>query len=217
MLHKETVSLGLFATLKALFSIPELSSFKLVGGTAIALQIGHRRSVDIDLFSNEETDKAKIKQILSEKFSVADVTLTQDNLLTEIGGVRVELYDRWMVPFRKIPVTEEGLRLAALNDLAAFKLNAITGRREKKDYIDLFFLFRKLGDQYVLSEFQKYDPLLSPKSILFALSEVKAAQENKSPMPDMITAVSWKEITQMMLKAAENYLHVIEKQSRKPK
>ena len=101
------------------------------------------------------------------------------------------------------------LRLAAMEDLAAFKLSCITERREKKDYIDLFFSFKELGSQSVLVEFKTYNPLLSDKSILFALSEVKSAEENKSPMPHMLIDVSWEEIKDSMVRSAKEYLREV--------
>ena len=132
--------------------------------------------------------------------------MTEHNILDEIEGVRVELYDDWSIPFRKPAFVEDGLRLASMEDLAAFKLSCITERREKKDYVDLFFLFKALGAQSVLKEFKNYNPLLSEKSILFALSEVRAAAENKSPMPNMLMNVDWREIEQSMVQAAKQYV-----------
>lgn len=183
MLHKETVTPALLTLLQTLNAIPLLNSFRLVGGTAIALQIGHRKSIDIDLFSNEKAHKPTIRKVLS-----------------------VELYDDWHIPFLNNIVIDEGIRLSTLEDLAAFKLSAITGRREKKDYIDLYFLFRKLGAQVVIGDFKKYDPLLSPKSILFALLEVGTALENASPMPVLLSSINWNEVKETMILAAKNYV-----------
>ena len=211
MLYKEAVSAELLTVLQTLCLIPELTSFRLVGGTAIALQMGHRRSIDIDFFSNEKIDMALVKGVLSRKFPKTQIDLTDTNIMAEVNGVRLELYHDWMMPFIKNAVAEEGIRMAALEDLAAFKLSAITGRREKKDYIDLFFLFRKFGAINVLQEFKKYDSLLSPKSLLFALTEINTAVQNKSPMPDMLLPLSWPEASKLILQAATEYLHLVGK------
>lgn len=209
MLHRETITPELFDVARALVSAPELSSFRIAGGTAVALHIGHRTSVDIDFFSNEQVSKQTILRFLKDKFPGNEFFVTEHNVLGEINGVRVDLYDDWMIPFKRPPVVGDGLRLASMEDLAAFKLSCITERREKKDYIDLFFLFRELGAQSVLKEFKTYNPLLSEKSILFALSEVKTAEENKSPMPAMLMDVSWKEIKDSMIGAAKEYLREV--------
>lgn len=206
MLHRETIGPELAKVARALVSAPELGAFRIVGGTAVALHIGHRTSVDIDFFSNEKVSKQKILSFLNDKFAGNEFFVTEHNIAGEIEGVRVDLYDDWSIPFRKAAVVEDGLRLAAMEDLAAFKLSCITERREKKDYIDLFFLFKELGSQSVLKEFKNYNPLLSEKSILFALSEVRAAAENKSPMPNMLMNIGWQEIEESMIQAAKQYV-----------
>lgn len=193
--------------LKSVSSLDKLSSFRLVGGTALALQIGHRRSIDIDLFSNEKVVKQNIAQDLKNKFPDIECFISQHGINTRLDGVKVDIFDDWMIPFREEPVVEEGIKIAALKDIAAFKLTAFTERREKKDYIDLFFLFQKLGGLTLLKEYHSYNPLLSAKSLLFALEEVSVAEENSSPMPDMILQVSWEEIKTCMHQAAKEFLH----------
>jgi predicted nucleotidyltransferase component of viral defense system len=214
MLHKETVSPVLWNTLEVLCSIPALDSFRLVGGTAIALHLGHRKSVDIDFFSNEKTDKQEIRRLLTKKFPGTEMFVTEHSLAGEIDNVRVELYDDWSIPFRKPAVAEGTARLAALEDLAAFKLSAITARREKKDYIDLFYIFQSLNGLQTLKEFKNYEPLLAIKSVLFALDEVITARENKSPMPNMLKPANWNEIANALTQVAKDYLKAVEQQKR---
>lgn len=206
MLHRETISEELARVAGALVAAPELSSFRIVGGTAVALHVGHRTSVDIDFFSNEKVSKQTVLRFLKEKFYAGKFFVSEHNILGEIEGIRIDLYDDWMIPFKRPAVVEDGLRIAAMEDLAAFKLSSITERREKKDYIDLFFLFRELGAEAVLKDFRNYNPLLSDKSILFALSEVSTARKNKSPMPDMLIDVSWEDIQESMIHAAKQYV-----------
>lgn len=206
MLHRETIGPELAKLARALVGAPELDAFRIVGGTAVALHIGHRTSVDIDFFSNEKVSKQTILRFLKDKFPGNEFFVTEHNIRGEIEGVRVDLYDDWSIPFKRPAVVEDGLRLASMEDLAAFKLSCITERREKKDYVDLFFLFKELGSQSVLKEFRNYNPLLSEKSFLFALSEVRAAAENKSPMPNMLMDVSWEEIEASMIQAAKQYV-----------
>lgn len=68
MLHLETVKPGTFAILKKLMSLPEMADFYLVGGTALALQYGHRSSEDPDLFCISKFDHETIKEILLNEF-----------------------------------------------------------------------------------------------------------------------------------------------------
>jgi predicted nucleotidyltransferase component of viral defense system len=207
MLHKEAVTPELFEVLKSLMRVDELNPFRLVGGTAIALQLGHRKSVDIDLFSNEKVDLKNISRALKEKFpEIKNITRTQTHITTFIHGVRIDIYDDWSIPFKKEPVFKEGIRLTALEDLAAFKLSTIIERREKKDYIDLYFLFNHLTATKILKGFKSYEPLLSDKSLVFALAEVTTAKENKSPMPNMLTKINWAEMTKVFIEESRKYV-----------
>lgn len=131
--------------------------------------------MDIDFFSNEKLNKRNIVNALNVAFPGIQVFIGTDNIRTSINGVRIELYDDWSTPFNREPLIWEEIRMADLNDIAAFKLEAITERREKKDYIDLYFIFKKLGESTVLNDFKNYNPHISMKSILFALGEVLEA------------------------------------------
>lgn len=209
MLHKETVTPELLEVLKSLMSIEQLKAFQLVGGTAIALQLGHRKSVDIDLFSNQKADLRAISQTIRSNFPERSaITLTQSSISTFIKGVRVDIYDDWSIPFQRELVYDEEIRLSNLEDLAAFKLSTIIGRREKKDYIDLFFLFKSLDAAKVLTDFKTYEPLLSDKSLVFALAEVDTVKNNKSPMPDMLLAVDWKEVKDVMIEESRRFVQM---------
>lgn len=213
-LYKETVNADLIEIAQKLSSVSELSSFRLVGGTAAALQLGHRISVDIDFFSNEKFSKRNLVNVLSNSFPGIELFVGVNNIRTTIKGVRVELYDDWTTPFKKESLVNEGIRMADLNDISAFKLEAITERREKKDYIDLYFIFLKLGETTVLNDFKKYNPNISMKSILFALGEVTEAYNNKSVMPEMILPIQWEEVTKSMLNAAKTYLSLQKNKTR---
>lgn len=206
MLHKNTATTELLEIAKRLSSIHELDSFRMVGGTSLALQIGHRKSIDIDFFSNEKVNKKGIVDTLSKIFPGHQYSLTQHNIRSTINGVRVELYDDWHTPFQHAPVSDEGIRLANLKDLAAFKLDAIIERREKKDYIDLYFLFKELGPMESMNAYRKANPHISTKSILFALGEVYVAKENKSVMPEMLVEIPWKDIEQSMINASKQFI-----------
>lgn len=186
--------------------VDELSHFRLVGGTAIALQIGHRKSIDIDLFSNQKADLTRIAKTLGSLFrDVKNLTLTDTHISVFLNGVRVDIYDDWHIPFLKTELHVDGIRVAALEDLAAFKLSSLIGRRDKKDYIDLFFLFKLLGGKNILSSYKQYEPLLSEKSIVFALNEAATARDNSTPLPDMLQSIDWDEIIKLFLHESRNY------------
>lgn len=203
MLRIETVSHDLLQLGRQVTNAKGLTDFRLVGGTAIALQLGHRKSVDLDFFSNQRIDLQVLRRRVNELFPHSVFFVSPDHLTGEVNGVKVEFYQDWHIPFKNQAVESDGFRLANLMDLAAFKLSAITARREKKDYIDLYFLFQSLGIEPVIEHFVDYEPLMSKKSILFALTEVVEAQRNQSIMPDMLEPFTWKVAQAKMIEASE--------------
>ena len=84
MLHFETVEPHTLELLKELMGKPYLSTFNLVGGTALSLQLGHRKSIDLDLFSKEEFDGAKLLESLEKDFQEIEV-LTRTNRRRELS------------------------------------------------------------------------------------------------------------------------------------
>lgn len=211
-LHKQTVTADLLEVLKVLMTIESLQSFRLVGGTAIALQLGHRKSIDIDFFSNNKVSKQSIVAGLKTKFPNEGYTIASYGVNARIKGVQIDIFDDWSDRFREPPLVIDGMRIAAIQDLAALKITALTERREKKDYIDLTFLFKELGGLHLLKEYKKYNPLLSPKSILFALREIDSAYSNKSVMPAMLLPFSWDQAKASMHSIAQEYFMYLQKE-----
>ena len=119
-------------------------NFGLVGGTAIALQIGHRRSIDFDLFSLTEFDNAKIKKVISkESWSIGQVYKDEEGQFTFfVGEVQLTFFH---YPF-KIEFSEqfnEFFKMPDLLTLAAMKAYALGRRAKWKDYVDLYFIINK--------------------------------------------------------------------------
>ncbi|OGH88327.1 MAG: hypothetical protein A3J93_04710 [Candidatus Magasanikbacteria bacterium RIFOXYC2_FULL_42_28] len=117
--------------------------FGLVGGTAIALQIGHRQSIDFDLFSLEKFDNAKIrKAITKSRRKIKTVYKDEDGQFTFfIGQVQLTFFQ---YPF-KIDYSknfDKLLRFPDLLTLAAMKAYALGRRAKWKDYVDLYFIIR---------------------------------------------------------------------------
>jgi hypothetical protein len=124
---------------------PYLSMFNLAGGTALALQIGHRKSIDLDLFTREEFDGAALLKNLENDFQEIEVlTLTKGTLLTSIQQVKVDFL-RFNYPVIRPLRIEKALRLLSPEDIAPMKFDAIAGRGKKKDFYDLYFLLDKMS------------------------------------------------------------------------
>jgi hypothetical protein len=132
MLHYETVSPGIVTLLKKLNTLPELSVFNLVGGTSLALQTGHRISVDLDFFSSPSFDVDILRKNLNFYFQDFElISVSRTGFSCKLQEVKCDFYN-WSVPFIKPPVTADGIKLCSLEDIAAFKFDAIITRKEKK-------------------------------------------------------------------------------------
>ena len=140
MLHKETVETSTLELLKRLQSESLLSSFNLVGGTSLALRLGHRKSVDLDLFSKEDFDLQEIKEMLVNQYDFKVGYEKGKTLKGFIGKVMVDLI-RYDYPHIQPVETEEGLRLESLPDVVAMKLSTICDNGSRiKDFIDIAHL-----------------------------------------------------------------------------
>jgi hypothetical protein len=127
--------------------LPLISSFSadfgLIGGTAVALQIGHRTSIDFDLVTFFQLDARKIRAKIGDKFSIAAVLIDETNEYTlVINGVKVTFMT---YPFKfNLDVSyEDIIRMPDLLTLASIKAYALGRRAKWKDYVDLYFIFER--------------------------------------------------------------------------
>jgi predicted nucleotidyltransferase component of viral defense system len=168
--------------------------FYLAGGTALALRIGHRISLDLDLFTkNPLNQRARIEiksrlaehkgfRVLAEEEGTLHFILekTSISLLHFPYPIIGHLKNKW-----------QGLPIATLEDIAAMKLNAVLGRGSKKDFVDLYFLIERIG----LKRIFKSGEEKFPDSPLFLLQAAKAMvffdDAEQEPMPKMIASVDW--------------------------
>ena len=140
MLHTQTVESGTLQLLKDLESESRLSSFCLAGGTALALYLGHRKSVDLDLFSPLEFDASELGDFLGEKYDFRTDFLSGHTLKGTIDGVKIDCITH-KYPHIGDPFVEDGIRLFALEDIIAMKLSAISDNGSRlKDFIDIAYL-----------------------------------------------------------------------------
>lgn len=171
MLRKETVETATLELLKDLMRDEKLADFFLVGGTALSLQIGHRKSIDIDLFSIDLFDPVNLLGHLESQYGFQQSYLKGHTIKGEINGVKVDFITH-SYPLVSDLVFDEEIRFAGLRDITAMKLNAITGNSTRlKDFIDVAFLssFLSLDDMIAAYE-MKYsyrNPVMIIKSLAY--------------------------------------------------
>ena len=108
---------------------------RLVGGTALALHLGHRVSVDLDFFGKIDAPLEDIVFELSSFASVSPISASKMMRFLIVDGIKVDIVN-YPYPWIDSPVVENGVTLAGIKDIAAMKLSAITNRGTKKDFID---------------------------------------------------------------------------------
>jgi len=178
-MHLDTVSEKTLETLKRLMSDEKLSDFVLVGGTALALQLGHRMSSDLDLFSVKEFDPSSLANYMASKFGFRLPSFSDIGLFGFIKNLKIDLV-YYKNGFLQEPITLDGIRMARIEDIAVMKLEAIANVRNRaKDYTDIAFLSEHLSLEEMLTRFKEkfgLDEMFALRS-LTVFSEVKKTDE----------------------------------------
>ena len=174
MLRKETVERTTFELLKTLMKDEKLKQFNLVGGTALALYMGHRKSIDIDLFSHQTFDIANLEKHLNTTYGFINSYPENDSKLVLIGkinNIKVDFVfnDSLQV---KLVNSYESIRIASINDIAAMKLKAILQNGTRlKDFLDVAFLSKEMSLKKMLDTFDlKYpgtNKILATKALTY--------------------------------------------------
>ncbi len=191
MLFYDTITPGALDLLKKIQSEPFWSALRLVGGTALALQLGHRKSIDLDFFGSFATDALQIKELLAK---IGPYQVMQESKFIFqyiVKGVKVDFV---CYPYGWIAkaVEKDGLLLAGPKDIAAMKIAAITNRGTKKDFIDLYELLNHSTLEQMLAFYrEKYSDAISFTAIK---SLTWFADAEEEPMPFMLKDYSWQAV-----------------------
>lgn len=156
MLHTETVSAATLELLTRLMQDNYLKDFILVGGTSLSLQLGHRISIDLDLFSVTPFNEVDLSSYLTIQYGLELDFISRCTVKGEIQGVQ-RLYSP-SISLDQAIYRRKKIRLASVNDISAMKLNAIAGNGSRiKDFIDIAYLSSLLSFTDMLHAYeQKY-------------------------------------------------------------
>ena len=196
MLQIQTTSPELLELLIKLMKDNFFQNFILVGGTSLALQIGHRNSIDIDMFGNQGINPKLFQEKLSE-FGNIEVTQTTKNIfISSINNVKVDFVN-YKYPLLKNFTELNSIRLASKEDIGAMKLNAILGRGSRKDFIDLYFLLKEFPLKQILEFYnQKY---IDGSEFLVLKSLTYFEDADEQPQPQMFKPFNWEECKQKII------------------
>ena len=192
MLQLQTVFPDALELLKKLSSRPEMSGLRLVGGTALALQYGHRQSIDLDFFGTLAVEQDDIIEMFSSMDSFTIHNRTKRILQGALRGIKVDVIDYSQYPWIDAAIVEDGITLASPRDIAAMKINAIEGRGTRKDFVDIYFLLQHYSLSQMLDFYTQKYPNYSLFRALLSLTYFDDAEQQA--MPKMLANASWEEI-----------------------
>jgi len=172
----------------------------LAGGTAIALWLGHRQSVDLDWFTPARFNEQAWLQKWEELFNFTLTTRDWQTLEGQAEGVKLAIY------YYKYPIIGKlgeynQAKVAGLEDLSAMKLDAVTSRGTKRDFIDLYFLARKYGLNHL---FQYYDlkyGAWEERQLLVKKALIYFEEADEDEMPQMLVPIHWDQIKRYFIQA----------------
>ena len=191
--HHEVIGPTVEQTLKALKERSLLEGFYLAGGTGLALQLGHRRSLDLDFFRQESFNDAQLLQQL-QRFPEFSLTgRDRQTLHVRISDVKISFlgYDYPVLfpcrPFLEVPVADP-------KDIGSMKISAIAGRGTRRDFVDLYMVARQEGLKALLDLFQRKfaDANYNRVHVLKSLTYFDDA--DAEPMPNMLVPLAWQDV-----------------------
>lgn len=195
----KAISDELYALITQLMQDPALNDFYLVGGTGLALQLKHRRSVDIDLFCHTGFDSQSTCSHLEHQHQAYSVIHELNTVRCLIKGIKVEFLCH---PYKLLEPLSliDGIRLAGLKDLAAFKLNAVSGRGSKKDFWDVEALLQHFTLRQMLDFFTQKYPVAELWHLIRSLTYFDDADNEQIEILDL-QGHSWQFIKERILRA----------------
>lgn len=203
MLSIQTIHPDTLELLKHLSAFPELSATRLVGGTALALQYGHRMSVDLDFFGQLPQDKEELIAIAKQVGEA--VVLNKSNFILQmtINNVKVDFVDYSRYVWIDEPVKGDGFVLASDKDIAAMKVNAIMGRGTRKGFVDLFVLLQHYSLAEILDFYKQKYPEHSEYRALLSMTYFDDAE--MQDMPKMFISTPWEKMKKSITQAVKAY------------
>ena len=203
MLSIQTVYPNTLELLKSLASQPELAQTRLVGGTALALQYGHRQSIDLDFFDILPEDKEELVEMTKRVGNVLVTNRSKMILQTVINQIKVDFVDYSRYKWIDEPVMGDGFVLASDKDIAAMKVNAIIGRGTRKDFIDLYVLLQHYSLLEIMAFYKQKYPEFSEYRALLSMTYFEDAE--MQDMPKMFIDTSWDSMKSTIIEAVKVY------------
>lgn len=194
MLHTEAIKGETFELLKILMKDEQLTDFNLAGGTSLALYLGHRKSIDFDLFTEKLFDASSLEKHLIETYDFKVDYLEKNTVKGSINDIKIDCISHNYPFVEDALTTKDGIRLYGMKDIAAMKLSAIADDGSRlKDFIDIAFLSTKLSLSVMLKAYQQKYKNSNPMRPLKGLSYFEDINFNE-PIQMIRGKYDWKKI-----------------------
>ena len=200
-MYYDTVEEKTLELLKSIQAIPELSELRLVGGTALALQIGHRISIDLDFFGKWNIN-GSLEPVLSSCGDVVVDNIQRKMQFFTISGIKTDFVE-FDYPWISPPVVADGITIAGIEDIGAMKINAIINRGTKKDFVDIAFLLKDYNLSTILDWFKTKYKNGNLGTALRSLAYFEDAET--MPMPHMLISTSWDNVKATIIEKLRSF------------
>lgn len=198
MLFFTAVSPEALELLREVQRLTVLNDFYLVGGTALALNYGHRISVDLDFFTDKEFDTRALIDSLKDKFPIRVLSQVKNSLTIDLRSVKTD-FIRHNYPLLKPIVRVNEIKMASVEDIAAMKFNSTMNRGSKKDFYDIYELLNHFSLQELLTLYiSKYD---FSSQLIVLKSLVYFDDADQEPDPVLTKPTSWEMIKKRITEA----------------
>ncbi|MFA6047427.1 MAG: nucleotidyl transferase AbiEii/AbiGii toxin family protein [Parcubacteria group bacterium] len=184
---------------------PIAKNFYLAGGTALALQLGHRKSIDLDWFCQNDFSNAEIKNQLASIGHLDIRSEDEGTIHGQLDGINITFlryrYDQ-LFPF----VVFNHANLSDERDISAMKIDAMSTRGSKKDFIDIYFLLEKYLLADLIGFFKKKFKKISYNKLHILKSLAYFEDAENDPMPIMLKENDWKKVKEKIVRETAKYL-----------
>lgn len=193
--HWEALTPATIRAFHRVANLPFIDQFYLAGGTGLALHLGHRFSVDIDFFSQDDLAVGSAQRD-ALRILLADASLvitfdTDGTFVVNWREVGLSFFRLALYPLVEEPLAVEGVPLASIQEIGAMKLAAIIGRGTRKDFVDLYFILQIVS----MEELFKVASIKYAQVHSFPVSAVRAmayfSDAEAMPMPRMLDRTPW--------------------------
>lgn len=209
MLYKETTSPHTLELLSRLQKKDYLNGFYLAGGTALALQIGHRSSIDIDLFSNFGFNTGEVLENLSQDFDYTLFFSANNTLKGSINEIQVDILAH-RYPYVSAPIIIDDITMLSIEDIIAMKLNAISVSGQRvKDFIDIYYMLDTYSIAEMVGFYKKKYASFNDVNVLKSLIWFEDIDHSAWPVLLKNPDLKWETIRKKIVKETQKFLRSI--------